>query len=331
MNGHHPSTTPAPDRAPMFPALSLMEKRPELRPLRNGWDPFFRAPIPMPAREFYGPSWNWTAPRELAAGAQLLTLDTNGAYLAALGGVRIAHSQLSHTGPWDGIVSPRDVLPGYYRIAVPPWAFSGTIVSPLGNSARLETEDTVWIAAPTLVLLAELAESGHLAELHVVDSYTARMVTSFHGWYSHLKALREQLLANVAAAHTDTARAVAEDRYAAFKEGYSAALSMMLTGEKCKTRRPDWAHSVYAQHAASQWRKAWRWTATRKHLVSMGHTDEITVHAEDLPEVMSRKGAPPFRYDPTGVTLGALKPKPEATAPAPAPAAEDDDTEGDIL
>jgi len=107
---------------------------------------------------------------------------------------------------------------------------------------------------------------------------------------------------------TETHRAQEVARYDAFKQGYSAALSMMLTGEKCLTRRPDWAHTIYAQHAASTWRKAWRWTFTGRPLVAMGAVDEIAVLSGDVGDVITLP-KPPFRYDASGRIPGALKPK----------------------
>jgi hypothetical protein len=109
-------------------------------------------------------------------------------------------------------------------------------------------------------------------------------------------------------AQTETYREQEAARLDAFKQGYSAALSMMLTGEKCLTRRPDWTHTIYAQHAAATWRKAWRWTFTGRPLVAMGSVDEVAVLSGDVPAVLHTP-KPPFRFDPTGRQPGAFKPK----------------------
>lgn len=333
MTGHNPLTPrTTTTELPMFPALRLLERDPDCQPLRNGHPPYWRAPLAPASHDCYVPTWNWISPlAEVPEGAEVLTLDTNGAYLGAIGTATIAHSQLSHTGPVTWPMAPRDVLPGYYRITVPYWAFSGTIVSPLGDSARVQTEDTVWVAAPTLVLLLELLEYGALGSLDIHDSWTARITVPLRKWAARLKEVRTQILDAIDQAQTDTAREALRDRYDRFKEGYAAALSMMLTGDKCKTRRPDWTHTIYAQHAATQWRKAWRWTETGHPLLSMGHTDEIAILAADLPEVMSRP-KPPFRYDPTGRAIGALKPKAiSAELPQPSAPAAGHEELGDIL
>jgi hypothetical protein len=314
----------------MFAALSLMERK--LPPLKYGRPPYWRAPVTPPSRDCHVPTWNWISPHEVPEGADVLSLDTNGAYLGAAGGVKVAHSHLSHQGGLHVLPEPREVLPGYYRITVPYWAFSGTIVSPLGDSSRLETETDVWVAAPTLVLLLELLEEGTITDVVVLDSWTARITCEFRSWTGRLKSIREELLDGIEATHTDAARAAMVDKYNAFKEGYSAALSMMLTGERCQTHRPDWSHTVYAQHAATMWRKAWRYTGTGHPLVSMGTTDEIAILAADLPEVLSRP-KPPFRFDSTGRTIGAMKPKPYIAPEASTtrPLALADDTDGDVL
>lgn len=334
MTDHH--SVAETETIPMFPALNRMERRPELQPRRYDREPYWRAPITPASKDCYVPSWNWMNHNasELPAGEQLLTLDANGAYLGALGGIKVAHSHLTHTGAAHWPIAAKDVQPGYYRIQVPHWNFAGTIVSPLGDSSRIETETLVWVAHPTLVLLLELLEEGVLGEVVIEDSYTAQATCDFRKWVAHLKQVRVELLDAIEQANTDAARTAMVERYDAFKEGYSAALSMILTGEKCQTRRPDWTHAVYAQHAASMWRKGWRWTYTGRPLISMGHVDELTVLAVDLPEVMSLP-KPPFRFDPSGRTLGAMKPKIVVKENEPAPAASWPapvlQVEGDIL
>lgn len=317
------------DRPRMYPALALMER--ECPPLRFGRPPYWRAPEVPASVECYVPSWNWASVYEAPEDAKTLNLDANGAYLGAIGTVKIAHSHLQHCGPWENLPEPRKVPPGYFLIAVPYWAFSGTIVSPLGDAATLQTSSAVWVAAPTLILLLELLEAGVLAEVTVLDSWIAHVSTDFRDWQKRLRAKRDDLLDEIERTSTDAVQRAVRARYDAFKEGYAAALSMMLTGQKCQTRRPDWTHHVLAEHRATQWRKAWRWTETGSHLVSMGHVDEFEILAEDLYEAMARP-KPPFRYDPSGRAIGAMKPKPKATRSEPTRAAVlVDTTTDDIL
>ncbi len=300
-------------RTPTYAALRLMERT--TPPLRYGRPPYWRAPEPFLDADPFVPSWNWVAIRDFAPGAELLTLDANAAFLGAIGSVTIAHSHLDHTGAFTSHPAPRDLPPGYYKITIPHWAFSGTIVSPLGDSSRLETESAVWVMSPTLQLLLELEYEGHIGGFDILDSHTASVQTTFRSWAQKLGAERTQRLDHIDMAHPEAV--VPKDcgcpacrRYVAFKEGYSIALSMMLTGERCATHRPDWSRTVYAAHSANQWRKAWRFTYTGGHLVSMGHIDEIQILRDDLPEAMSRP-KPPFRLDSTGRAVGALKIKRE--------------------
>ena len=80
----------------MYPALKAMER--QAKPLRNGREPYWRAPITPPSHDFYGPAWNWHHPIEFPADAKEMVLDANGAYLASIGSVTIAHSELVNTG-----------------------------------------------------------------------------------------------------------------------------------------------------------------------------------------------------------------------------------------
>lgn len=309
----------------MFPALSLLENK--AKPLLNGREPFWRAPLTPPSRDVLIPSWTWTgihAADELPEGERPITLDINGAFLAAAGAVQIAHAHLIHAGPVDATRFPGPrfetaVWPGYYRVRVPHWAFSATLVSPLGTSERAKPDAQVWVAHPTLVLLLELLDQGSLGDLEITDAWVTKdnRRTDFRDWQKQLKAAREPLMDATAFEHPDgrpgdcTCDPCA--RYNAFKEGYGAAFSMMLTGEKCRTRRPDWAHAVYAQHAAAAWRKAWK-LSTLGPVLSMGSVDEITVlHGDLLKAIQSVQ--PPVRWDPTGRRLGHVKEK-EKTAPA---------------
>jgi hypothetical protein len=302
----------------MYPALKVMER--QTPPLKYGRPPYWRAPIAPASAHVYIPTWNWVSPLEFPEGAAVTVLDVNAAYLSAMGSAVIAHSHLRERGPFRQLPSKRDVMPGYYRITVPYWAFEGTIVHPLGDSARVATETQLWVMAPTLVLLLELAEEGHIGPFEITDAWTADVSCEFRTWSERLRSVRDECMDRIDMAQTETYRAQEVARYNAFKTGYSAALSMMLTGEKCLTRRPDWAHTIYAAHAANTWRKAWRYTFTGRPLVGMGAVDEISVLSADIGEVLTL-AKPPFRYDPSGRVPGALKPK-KATFFSAEPAAQ---------
>lgn len=327
------NTTDDRETAPTYPALSHLEKNHP--PMKYGRGPYWRPEIPKIAHNVVIPAWNWSSVHELPAESRVINLDANGMYLGALTGSDIAMSQLRPSGGFDHVPDKRQITPGYYRIVVPHWAFDGTIVSPLGNVNVPPAGSDMWIMAPTLILLIELYELGAIAEVTILESLTGEVTGNFRDWSAHLKGVRVSRLHDIAHANTDATRAAMRDRYEAFKEGYSMAFSMMLTGEKCKTRRPDWAHTVRAQAHAAQWRKGWRFTETGLPILAMGDVDEITIFAADLPVAMSRP-KPPFRVDESGFSLGAFKTKSIAapaietqrTANAPAALVDDDEFGG---
>ena len=288
-----------------FPALKVMER--QTPPLRYGRPPYWRAPITPPTQDIYLPNWNWSSPLEFPEGEPVTVLDVNAAHLEALGETTIAHSQLTHTGRFPRLPSSEDIAPGYYRISVPYWAFEGTIVHPLGDAASLQSEPSLWIAAPTLTLLVELEAEGHLGWLEILDSWTAEISCDFTSWADRLCSLRGERLDALALATTEEARARENALWDAFQRGYSDALDLMATGVRSYTRRPDWTHAVRAQRAAATWRKAWRWTFTGRPLVAMTSVAEISVFSSDVPTVMKRP-TPPFQLDPTGREVGAFRP-----------------------
>lgn len=319
----------------MYPALSVMEKR--AMPLRYGHEPYWNAPVTPASRNFYLPRWNWRSVKEVPPGQRSLTLDVNGAYFAATGGVDIAHSHLKHSGEYAALPSSNAVAVGYYLITVPYWGHTGTIVHPLGDSP-LTSRSTLWIAHPTLELLLELVEEGAIGDFGILDSWTTTQTTNFRSWQALLRNTRKELIQDLRAFHPQGAPPECVCRtcemYDKFKTGYSAALSMMLTGEKCKSRRPDWAHAVQAHATASTWRKAWRFTLMPDvTLLAMGDTDEITILERDLALVTARS-RPPFRVDMSGLALGAFKIKKNSKRTPMAsnrPAALMIDSEEDIL
>lgn len=314
MSGYHPPTVTDTDDTPTpaYPALAHMEQRPELQPLSYGKEPFWQAPVTPASGQAYIPTWNWLWHRRstLPEDSRTLTLRSVNGLLHHLGTVRVAHSHLTRAGAITWPMQPRDVLPGYYRIQVPTWPFSGTVVHPLGDSARLETEGLVWVAHPTLALLLELREQGVVQEVLIEDAWIARAYTDFRKWFAHLAQRRIELLDAIDRAATDAARAAYRQERDALEAGYAKALHLITTGEGGRTRRPDWTHAIQASHAAAMWFRAWQWTYTGRPVLAMEGVDQLTVLADDLPAVMSR-ATPPFTFDPSGHQLDALTPAPD--------------------
>lgn len=308
------ANTPAPART--FAALALMEK--QHPPLRFGREPYWRAPVTVDPGKVYTPTWDWSKPLQPAPGTQLLDLDVAGAWLGAISSADIAHNRLFHTGAmWFNDKS--EIIPGYYRITNFPWPLDSLIVSPLGNADVVGESDTLWVAAPTVVQLWELMDEGIGIQFDVIDSYTARNPetghihrANFKKWYDRLKTYRNGFLDAVYREHRQEVPASCSCEacgdYAGFKVGYASAVSMMLTGEKCRTKRPDWAHTVHAEFAASCWRKAWRYGSTGRIVLGMGDVDEVTVNAVEFTGLLNAASRP-IRYDQSGRSMGAFKVK----------------------
>lgn len=291
-----------------FPALKLMERT--APPVRAGEWPVWRSQPPAAVDHVHVPGWNWYGIRDFLPGARVATLTTNAPTLDALGLAQLPHAELRHVGPLAGHPNADSISPGYYLIVVPYWPFSGTIVSPLGDSARLETDGAVWVAAPTLQLCLRLAADGSLGQVTILDSYVCRTATTFGTWSHKLRSAREACMDLLDIAHRDGLRpegcsCTACRRYRSLGHGITEALAVMAQG-KSATYRPDWNHTIYAYQAAAAWTRAWMWTFTGMPLVSLGHVDEMRILEEDLSAGMKRN-PPPFRYDETGRIPGSLK------------------------
>lgn len=280
-----------------FRLLALLEKNPEYIPTLHRRPPFWRPKPPPAAERCHVPNWNWEAPRAILAGTPMVDLDVNAGYLSAASSVAVGHGALDHTKTRPHRSPGGKPMPGYYLVDAAYWGRYADIVSPLGDVAEGEA---VWITQPTLLLLEALEEEGHWPGTTVLDSWTADKSVRLRTWTTYLAQWRNTLI--------DQGKGpVYED----FKTAYSSAVSMMLTGEKCATRRPDWSHAIVAQHAANTWRKAWRAWQAGHGPVRMGDTDELTFTSADYVALAELAHDNPkrttFRMDQSGKSLGSLK------------------------
>lgn len=289
-----------------FRALRLLEK--QCIPVLRHRPPFWRPRPPAIWHDVHVPAWTWTDPVPVDTGTPLVTLDVTAAWVGAIASTPFAHGALMPTGPVR-VDARGGIAPGYYLTDVQPWSVPG-IVSPLGNTERLEDEDRVWVAHPTLLQLLQLTEDGYWGGVTVYDSFTCGKSVRFARWSDALKAHRNALLDRLDACDEPTCVECMQlkEAYDDFKTSYAQAVSMMLTGDQCGVRRPDWAHAIQSAAAASTWRKAFRALLAGYAPVSMGDVDEITYIAEDFYEMLLAD-QPPFRIDPTKRQLGSLKVK----------------------
>lgn len=297
---------------PVFKALSMLEN--EHVPLLKRRAPYWR---PRPAacfRDVYTPDWSWTHPLATdALGFDVAVLDRNGAFVSAASSANFAHGELEHTGALGAF----EKAPGYYKIDWHQWQ-DERIASPLGTA---ELSGKLWVAHPTLEQLVQLQDAGYWPEIRIHDSWTCPTSVRFREWATAvnneradaLRALRDALQSG-----TEDDQEQAEAWYTAVKNGYAMAVQMMLGQSadgsvKSGVKRPDWYHTIHAQHAATTWRYVWKGVLAGFEPVSMGSVDEVAYPADALPQ-LEQRGL--IKLDHSGVALGAFKVKEEIPAAA---------------
>jgi len=275
----------------------------EYAPLRRRQrEPYWRPPLPgMTFAADVITSWEWERPYS----GEVAVLDRSGAYVAAASSVLVAHGKLEQTGPCEF-----DNRPGYYRVQVHPWHEADALPHPMGEWGSKQPE--VWVPAPAVALLRDLADAGRWPDVTVLDSYTGDGVR-LSRWAGFVNTLRTEAIAE---------HGRDSDQYAAVKTGFGMALSLMLGYQgdamrrewKCNVRRPDWAHSIYAQSAATLWRWAddCRTVAPGLGPVALRNVDELVIPQAALEVVTTTKrpgGRAPLGIDPAGIKLGTFKVK----------------------
>jgi len=269
---------------------------------RRQREPYWRPPLPgMTFAADVITSWEWERPYS----GEVAVLDRSGSFVAAASSVLVAHGKLEHTGPCEF-----DNRPGYYRVQVHPWHESGSIPHPLGEWGSRQAE--VWVPAPAVALLRDLATAGRWPDVAVLDSYTGDGVR-LSKWAEFVNTLRAEAI---------TEHGRDSDQYAAVKTGFGQALALMLGRQgdggrrewHCKARRPDWTHAIQAQSAATLWRWAddCRQVAPDLGPVALRNVDELVIPQAALEVVTTTKrsgGRAPLGIDPAGIKLGTFKVK----------------------
>lgn len=251
-------------------------------------------------------SWSWE--REDYTG-EAVALDRNGAWPTAVSSVRVAHAALKNTGPVEEVRGAP--APGYYKVTVYPWTESA-VPSPMGNE-RVGSE--VWITAPHMHLLADLAEAGRWPDASALDSYTGEAVR-LTDWAHLVGECRRYAL-----------EVHGRDSYAyeVAKESFGMAVNAMYgswDGEgalmrrkwTCKSRRVDWSHHIKDQAAVTIWRAA---DAVRQAVpadlgpLTIRSMDELVIPAGALETVTTAPEGerPLIRLDDLGTTFGTWKVK----------------------
>lgn len=301
---------------PVFKALSMLEN--ECVPLLRRRAPYWR-PRPAPCfRDCHTPDWNWTHPEYTPdMPMELAVLDRNGAFVSAASSASFAHGELEHTGAMPYGTK----LPGYYRIDWHWWQ-DDRIGSPLGTAEPFvvaSASNKVWVAYPTLELLRQLCDDGYWPDLRIHDSWTCTSSVRFREWATAVNNARIGALRDVHAdpdhdptqfspGHVDCPCSSCP-WYKAVKDGYAMAVQLMLgpmEGGKVKSgvKRPDWYHTIHAQHAATTWRYVWKALQAGYEPVSMGGTDEVVYPSTAIPEL---EAGGHVKIDHSGEALGTFK------------------------
>lgn len=289
----------------------LFEKK-GYAPVLRHLPPLWQLPVPAALRSaVHGalvPVLAWR--RSIAEGTPMTDIDGTAAYVSAASSAQFAHGRLQPAGV-GGAADP--IRPGYYLVDAHHWG-AGAPGSPLGaadiNSPR------VWVAAPTYGILRDLTrgsvwcEAGMWPDDTVYDSWQSETVCRFTRWTNALRDIRAYAM-----------EAGDGDVYEGLKLGYSQAVQMWGTPpdpkgtprEKCEKKnlayRPDWAHTLRANHAANLWRRAYVATQANHPPVAVGGTghatDGLAFTTSDLTALLSRS-KPPFRLDESRIALGTF-------------------------
>lgn len=277
--GHMPGScaaTAADDGRPVEDPLRLLRMlESSLSPTVRHHLPFWRAPMPgivWGAHVVSGYAWSrpWSG--------DVVSIDRNGAFLAAVCSVDVVHGDYARTGACEYAKRP-----GYYQVRVYPW-YESTMPPPL----RSVNTDTVWVPEPTYRLLSDLTAQDRWPDDTILDSYTGIPVR-LKKWGNFIRDKRADILSN----HGPTS-----SQYLDLKQTFGQSLSLMLGEDnpghgrkwRCKAARPDWTHHIQAQASAMLWRHADRirlmcrdyLRGPRPGPVAMRNIDEIVLPAESL-------------------------------------------------
>jgi hypothetical protein len=218
-------------------------------------------------------------------------LDRNGAQIAAATSVTVAHGTkhdtFTRTGPLDD-VGPAPA-PGYYRVHVYPWT-DPLMPSPLASN---EPGTEIWITAPTMALIRELAHADRWPDAGALDSWTADATCRLWEWGRLCAEVRAYAL---------TAYGRGTPQLDTAKKAFSQAKSVMLgtldpksatprqIWPKSSNHRTDWAHAIITQAAANLWRvtdQCRQAAPPGLSPVALRHTDELVVPTASLEAIRS--------------------------------------------
>jgi Domain of unknown function (DUF927) len=241
-------------------------------------------------------------------------LDRNAAQIAATSSVQVAHGALTRTGPISEV--RRYPAPGVYRVRVYPWA-EPALPSPLGPAP---VGGEVWIPAPTMGLLRELAMADRWPDAGALDSWTSDQACRLDGWAKLCAEVR---------AYGLTAYGRGTGQFEVAKKAFSQSKALMLgrldpasavprREWKHFNHRTDWAQTAIAQGSATMWRTADQCGQIMRGQgqpdlgpVALRATDELVIPSASLEAattvILPGRKSPSVRIDPTTLALGTWK------------------------
>jgi len=276
-------------------------------PRRAKRGPWWQATMPPIAVDARTSAWTWERDGYSGPG---VVLDRNGAWPSSTSSVTVAHGGFEDTGAVDEITGA--VRPGYYLVTCYPWSETG-MPHPLGH---VKPGEQVWIAAPRMGLLRDLADAGRWPDTTAAGSWTGEPCR-LREWAQFVGQLRQ---------HARTVYGQGSDADEAVKVAFGQAMGL-LRGSwaedstlprkvwKCKARRLDWAQHIEDQAAVTLWRAAdeCRQAAGGSGPVALRNVDELVIPSAAFDAVTSvilpGRKRPPVRIDPTGIEFGTFKVK----------------------
>lgn len=207
---------------------------------REGWAPRWSWAAPITAHE--PELTRWTRPDSHKLQPRVI-LDTNRAYLAAMGSVNLAAGALEHTGP----IHFDPCLSGWWLVEAEPWRHIGWMPDPLCRQPALPGQH-VWVTTPTLQLFAQLCDSGAAMGYRVLDS-----------WTGHGRRVLRQWVERVDNAYR-CVRPVEGDKgpLAQTLKGAYRQMYGLFNHEHSRVFRPDWHYTIIGQARSTMLRKIWR-------------------------------------------------------------------------
>jgi hypothetical protein len=254
-----------------IPGISLMKDYwpgvPKGRNPKEFPEPFWRPKWDgcTPARSDCEKSFASRKPDSFAPGIRL-GFDASRQYLAAAHNTVLSPGALRHTRK----TAWRKGMHGYWLITSPVWNIDG-----------LPTGTKCWVAAPTMELIAELADAGYTVTPEIHDSWTNDQFTRelLRPWVAAIESAYQAalVLPKDSAVITNAVKGM-------YKTGVG-----LLHRDKSRVWRPDWHHAIIAKARCNMFRKMFAaWLYDGRVPIEI-HYDAVWYYAQTLDDIPMRR------------------------------------------